>query len=821
MLYLLRLVLYYDLQAKVYGDSMAVKNKAIASIIVILTCLFLYFCSRIILVDGFTEIETARTRRNVDRALSALSFKLHALDYTAADWAGWDDTYEFVKDANDKYINTNLEDITFLKLGLNLMLFINTSGDIVYGKAFDLNTKEGTPTPDILKAYLSGDSPLLRHTDLDSSATGIVFLPGGPMLIASRPIMTSQHQGAIRGSLIMGRYLDSEEVGGMSELAHLSISVYNLDDSSIASHLRSELLSSSEEAPVAIHPLGEDFIAGYTLLKDISGNPGLVLKVQIPRDIYSQSKNSIFYIGLLILVLGFMLYFLIFLSLENTERRVAEEKLRESEALFQTMADNAPVLLWMSDTGGLCTFFNKVWLNFTGRTMAQEIGNGWEEGVHPEDREQCFSIYRSALEFKKEFEMEYRLRCTGGEYRWVYDRGVPRFSAVGKFEGYIGSALDITGRRRAEEELREIEQRFRIAFEYAATGMALVGTDGRWLQVNRSLCKMLGYSEQELLSMTFQEITHPEDLNIDSFYMHKMINLDLSTSQFEKRYIHRLGHMVWVHLSASRVIDAQGIILYFIAQMQDITLRKLTEANLEEVRKKAERSERMASLGTMAAGIAHEINQPLNSLKINVDGILFWNEKGKPLDTDVIILKMKELSAQVDRINNIIQRIRSFVKTGNQTLLTLCCLNEVVEAVLHMLVSQLSSHGIQVRKSLSGTCLTVKGDTYRLEQVVTNLLVNAMQALDEMDKEEKEIYISTYMEKNIVLEISDNASGVHEEIRDTIYEPFFTTKEAGEGMGLGLSIVHSIVTSFNGQINVMTNEKGGATFKVEFPFFIS
>ena len=141
-----------------------------------------------------------------------------------------------------------------------------------------------------------------------------------------------------------------------------------------------------------------------------------------------------------------------------TERKLAEERLRESEARFQGMADTAPVLIWMTGTDGLCNYFNKPWLDFTGRTIEQEVGTGWIEGVHPEDVQGCFDGFLPAFHARKPFRMEYRLRRADGEYRWLIESGIPRYTGAGEFAGYIGSNLDITDLKQAEAERQRLHQ---------------------------------------------------------------------------------------------------------------------------------------------------------------------------------------------------------------------------------------------------------------------------------------------------------------------------------------------------------------------------
>ncbi|MDX2075966.1 MAG: PAS domain S-box protein [bacterium] len=150
-----------------------------------------------------------------------------------------------------------------------------------------------------------------------------------------------------------------------------------------------------------------------------------------------------------------------------TEQKLMQDALTESEARFRTMANAAPVLIWASGLDKLCNFFNDVWLNFTGRSFEQEYGNGWTEGVHPDDFDRCLNIYTSSFDARQQFHMDYRLRRHDGEYRWILDHGVPRFSAEGEFLGYIGSCIDITEKKQAEEAVIQSEANYRLLFQEA------------------------------------------------------------------------------------------------------------------------------------------------------------------------------------------------------------------------------------------------------------------------------------------------------------------------------------------------------------------
>ena len=309
----------------------------------------------------------------------------------------------------------------------------------------------------------------------------------------------------------------------------------------------------------------------------------------------------------------------------------AEAALRESEDRFRLVANSAPVMIWMSGVDMVCNYVNKAWLDFRGRPLEEEVENGWMKGVYPDDLERLLHVQGKAIERCEFYQVEYRMQRRDGEYRWILQSGVPRFNSDLSFAGYISSALDITERKLAEED----KERFLSVFDYSAVGMALVGCDGRWLRVNRALCEILGYSEQELLATNFQSVTHPDDLDADLSYANKVFSGQLRVYHNEKRYIHKQGHVVWVTLTASAVPDASGKVSYGIAQVQDITAKKNVEATLrrdqEELQSLAGRliTIQEEERKRIARDLHDDLSQRLALLSVDVD-MLRQSPPGEP-----------------------------------------------------------------------------------------------------------------------------------------------------------------------------------------------
>jgi PAS domain S-box-containing protein len=266
----------------------------------------------------------------------------------------------------------------------------------------------------------------------------------------------------------------------------------------------------------------------------------------------------------------------------NPETNSEYKSTTESDELLKSVANSAPVLVWVSDTHKLCTYFNQRWLDFTGRPLEAELGNGWAEGVHPADLERCLSIYQQAFDRRQEFKMEYRLRRYDGEYRWVFDTGVPRFNADGSFAGYIGSCVDTTDQRQSAEVVRKSDERFRLAaqagnmfaYEWDAATDVLVRS-GECAHV-LNVVEAAHVTGQQVLSKI-----HPDDQEAV-----KQVLGALTPEKPELRISYRMIHpergTIWVERTSRAFFDADEKLSGVTGMIVDITERKQVEAALRE-----------------------------------------------------------------------------------------------------------------------------------------------------------------------------------------------------------------------------------------------
>ncbi len=375
-------------------------------------------------------------------------------------------------------------------------------------------------------------------------------------------------------------------------------------------------------------------------------------------------------------------------SRDITKRKLAEEELRESEGRFRTVADAAPVMIWMSGPDKLCTFFNKGWLDFTGRTLEQELGNGWAEGVHAEDFSHCRDTYQAAFDRREPFTMEYRLRRKDGAYRWTLDSGTPRFDASGDFMGYIGSCIDITERRQAE-----------LDHQVQSTELARVG--------------------------------------------------------------------------------------------------------------------RVALMGELAASLAHEINNPVGAMVTNANAGRRLIARG-----NVELKQMSDLLADIvadgHRAREVIEGIRNMVRK-RETTHSIVRVDEIIRDLLRIVKPDALARKVALTAEIDSDAGRVMADRVQLLQVLINLTLNAFEAMLVNRPDARRLVITggRNREGEIVVRLRDSGPGFPDGIVDQLFEPFFSTK--AEGTGMGLAIARSIIEAHGGALLGESCDDGGACFTVRLP----
>jgi len=495
---------------------------------------------------------------------------------------------------------------------------------------------------------------------------------------------------------------------------------------------------------------------------------------------------------------------------EVRQRREAEMHQRQAHEFLQSVVDAISAHVAVLNSKGRIVLVNRAWRRFAAENDLNNadccIGENYldvarnAEGDYSAEGPEAAEGIRQVINHQRDtFYLEYPCHSPN-EKRWFQMRA-SRFTH-GDQSWVIVAHENVTELKEQAEALRRSEQRFRVVFERSPLGMGMGARDGRMIDANPALCQMVGYSRDELRGMTVEQLTHPDDRAMDREAKQTVEEQKQDHYYLEKRYVHKEGHDIWVRVTATAIRTDDGAFNYGLALVEDITERKRTEEALR-------RAEHMASIGTLAAGIAHEVNNPLH-------GIVLYSEaarlmKGDSDDArDELLVKIQQ---EAMRCGRLVRSVLQFSRREPSHKWP-CHVGQLLGKACDLARQLAEGYDVTVDLSVPDDLPRLSVNPTEIEQVVVNILNNAAEA---SPPGETVRVVASREGDRLGIRIEDRGCGMEPEQTKRIFDPFFTTRQKSGGTGLGLSIAYSIVREHGGTIEVQSSPGQGTTFQIWLP----
>jgi PAS domain S-box-containing protein len=502
------------------------------------------------------------------------------------------------------------------------------------------------------------------------------------------------------------------------------------------------------------------------------------------------------------------------LYVDIEERKCAEEALRASEHQLRLMVDSIPALVTTMTPEGDTETVNEQLIAYTGQSP-EKLKN-WAEKLHPEDRARVANRWRRSVETGNPYDADERVRRADGVYRWFHTRGLPMRDAEGHIVRWCLLLTDIEDRRQAEQALRASEHHLRLMTETIPALVWRTTPDGEIDYVNRRVLEYTGKPLEDFGNNGWLRLLHPDDVD-STIRIWRQNTQTGEPHQVSYRLRRADGAYRWFDVRGEPLRDSEGRVVQWYGICIDVEDRRRTEEALRNTQERLSVASQVATVGELAASIAHEVNQPLTAVVSNGNACLRWLSAQPPN-----LAKAVEAAERIVRdgkdAGEVVRHIRALFKRAAHEEVPLD-LNEVIGEVLGVLRSETARRRVLVETDLGLDLAPVTGDRVQLQQLILNLLLNGIEAMDGVIDHPKSLFIRSKRESddNVLVEIQD--SGVGLKNPDTVFDAFFTTKQ--NGMGMGLAICRSIVQAHNGRLWAASGEGRGATFYFTLPLQLS
>lgn len=489
----------------------------------------------------------------------------------------------------------------------------------------------------------------------------------------------------------------------------------------------------------------------------------------------------------------------------------------------EALLDNLPGMAYRceNDRGWTTLYVSDGCESLTGyrKDLFMGAGKGLAELVHPEHQSEVRHAVDAAILANQEFDIQYRIVDAFGKEKWVREQGRGTENdngKVGSIEGYIADVTPLISASLAltNEELRQKHEHLTVTIENAPMGIVTYGPDGLCLSANRAFCRMTGYSADELAEMTMLDLTHPDDREDSIRQSAQLLKGEIDSYSQRQRYLRKDGTPVSSSVVNTVTHDASGQPNLVIGHVTDLTAQIQAQAEIRRQHDQLAHADRLNTLGEMATGIAHEINQPLTAISL-------FAQAGRRLletkDYDRLHEIFDKLSLHSRRAGAIIERVQDLARqkqTSRQRVSLVDLIKDVVE--LAEVDARNSGIDIEVRNELA--LPDVEVNVVQIQQVILNLLRNGMDAMRSLDcRNGKVILISAKIcdDETVVIAVTDSGCGVSSEVVEGLFSPFSTSKASGLGMGLPIS--NAIITEHGGKMAFSNNKTVGATFTFTLP----